>query len=347
LTTIVGVALIADVGLRADAFVLDRFGQYLESLRVQTGIPGLAAAVVDTRDIIWESGFGKQDLESSVTARPDTPFHLDGLTQIVTAAMVLRCVESGRLSLDDKVGQFRPSSPDANATLGQLLTHTSDSPSGLVFSYRPDRLEPLWPAIRACEGGSFRKTMSGLLEQMAMMDSVPGPDVVSLVPPAEGIPSPDDVARYKQALGRLAIPYAVDGQGRATPTRYTATTLTPGTGLIATVRDIARFDLALRGGVIVRLDTLTSAWQAPVGSKGQRLPHGFGWFVQSYNGVPVVWQFGTGENGSSSLLVTLPAQGTTVILLANSNGLAKPSTIASGDLTASAFGRLILGAFAH
>lgn len=338
------------ISLRAepDAFVLDRFGEYLESLRAQVGIPGLAATVVGTDDILWERGFGRQNLESAIPASPITGFHVDGVTQLFTTVMTLRCVESGRLSLDDRVGQFRPDSPDAAATIEQLLTHTSDSPSGLVFSYRPERLEPLWPAIRACGGGSFRKTLSNLLLADAMMDSVPGPDVLTLTPPAEGIPSAQDAERYKNALTRLAVPYSIDAQGRATPSRYTATTLTPGTGLISTVRDIARFDLALRGGDIIRLDTLTSAWQAPVGSKGQRLPHGLGWFVQNSNGQPVVWQFGTGDSGSSSLIVTLPARGITIILLANSNGLAKTSpALSAGDLTVSPFGRLILGVFAH
>lgn len=350
LTTIAAAAVLSSVGLRADpdAFVLDRFGEYLESLRAQVGIPGLAATVVGTNDILWERGFGRQDLESAIPASPITGFHLDSVTQMFTAAMTLRCVESGRLSLDDRVGKFRPGSPDAAATLAQILTHTSETPSGLVFSYKPERLEPLWPAIRACEGGSFRKTLAGLLEGTAMMDSVPGPDVLSLTPPAEGIPSAQDAERYKNALTRLAVPYAVDGPGRATASRYTATTLTPGTGLISTVRDIARFDLALRSGIIVRLDTLTSAWQAPVGAKGQRLPHGLGWFVQNSNGQPVVWQFGAGDTGSSSLIVTLPARGMTVILLANSNGLARTSpALSAGDLTVSPFGRLILGVFAH
>jgi len=351
LTTMVAAAVLMSVSLRAadpDAFVLDRFGEYLESLRAQVFIPGLAATVVGSNDIIWERGFGRQDLESAIAARPDTPFHTDSVTQMFTAAMALRCIESGRLSFDDRVGQFRPGSADAAATIGQILTHTSDTPSGLVFSYRPERLEPIWPAIRACEGGSFRKTLAGLLDRNAMMDSVPGPDAASLTPPAEGIPSPADAERYKKALTRLAIPYAVDGQGRATPSHYTATTLTPGTGLVSTVRDIARFDLSLRSGVIVRLDTLTNAWQAPVGAKGQRLPHGYGWFVQNFNGQPVVWQFGTGDTGSSSLVVTLPARALTIILLANSNGLAKTSpALSAGDLTVSPFGRLILGVFAH
>jgi CubicO group peptidase (beta-lactamase class C family) len=346
LTTVVAASLALSVGVRGDDFVVDRFGDYLDSLRQQTGIPGLAAALVGTNDIVWERAFGRQNLETAVLAKPDTPFHLDGATQIFTAAMVLRCVEEGLLSLDDRVSKFRANSPDANATLGQLLAHVSETPGGLVFNYRPERLEPLWPAVRACEGGSFRKTLANILERFALFDSVPGPDAPALVPPAEGIPSPESAARYSQTLGRLATPYAVDSQGRAVPSQYSSTTLTPSTGMISTVRDIARFDLALRNGAIIRLDTLTGAWEPPMGSRG-RLPHGYGWFVQSYNGMPVVWQFGAGDNGSSSLVVTLPARNLTLVLLANSNGLAKPSTLAQGDLTASAFGRLFLGLFAR
>lgn len=345
LTMAVGLSLLFGVSVRADDFVLDRFGDYLESLRVQAGIPGLAAAVVDTSDIIWERAFGRQDLETSVATRTDTPFHVDGVTQIFTAAMALRCVEEGRLLLDDRVGQFKAGSPEPNATISQLLSHTSETPAGLVFTYRPERLEPLWPVVRACAVGSFRKTLANLFEQLAMGDSVPGPDVIDLVPPAEGIPTPEAVERYRRTLGRLAAPYAVDSRGHASRSQYDATTLTPGTGVISTVRDIARFDVALKKGVILRPDTLAAAWQPPVGSNKQRLPHGYGWFVQSYNGAPVVWQFGDGDNSSSSLMVTLPARGLTLILLANSSGLSKPFALASGDLTVSPFGRLFLGVF--
>ena len=123
--------------------------------------------------------------------------------------------------------------------------------------------------------------------------------------------------------------------------------MTPGNGAISTVRNIARFDLALRKGVIVRPSTLADAMVAPVGANGQRLPHGYGWFVQTYNGMPVVWQFGVDDGGSSSLVITLPARGLTLILLANSSGLVRPLALASGDLNVSPFGKLFLNAFAR
>src|SRR5262245_65841417 len=105
LTSIVAFLLVFGANLRGDDFVLERFGDYLEQLRGQFGIPGLAAAVIDTQGIAWRRAFGKQDVEQSIATRPDTPFHVDAVTQIFTATMVLRCVEEGGLSLDDRVGK--------------------------------------------------------------------------------------------------------------------------------------------------------------------------------------------------------------------------------------------------
>jgi hypothetical protein len=189
--------------------------------------------------------------------------------------------------------------------------------------------------------------LSNLFEQLAMMDSVPGPDAATLVPPAEGIPTPETANRYRAVLGRLATPYAVDAAGRATKSQYVATTLTPGDGVISTVRDLAEFDLGLKKGFVLRPDTLALAWQPPVGAKGQRLPHGYGWFVQTSGGAPVVWQFGVGDNASSSMVVTLPARGITVILAANSSGLVKGFPLSAGDVTVSPFGKLIVGVFSR
>jgi CubicO group peptidase (beta-lactamase class C family) len=299
--------------------------------------------VVGPNGILWERAFGRQDIEKSVAVRPDTPFHLDGLTQLVTAALVLRCVEEGRLSLDDRIGQFKSNSPDANATIGQVLSHTSGPPNNLTFAYRPDRLEPLSRAVRACTDNSFRETVSNLLDRLAMINSVPGADIVHPELLTEGIPSPASVERYKSVLERLATPYSVDRRGRPSTSQYTETTLTPFGGLVSTVRDFAQFDLALRKGVLLRPETLAAAWRAPVGADGARLPHGLGWFVQTFNDEPVVWQFGVIPNASSSLVVTMPVRGVTLILLANSDGLVKPFTLTAGDVTVSPFGRLFLG----
>jgi CubicO group peptidase (beta-lactamase class C family) len=339
--------LTATVSLRGDALLFGLFENYLESLRKQAGIPGLAAAIVGENGILWERGFGLQDIERSVATRPDTPFHVDGLAQVLNSALALRCVEEGSLELDDRVSRFDRGSAEANATVRQLLTHTSMGAGGLVFNYSPTRLAPLSAIVPDCiDDDSFRETVANTLDRFAMRDSVPGPDA------AASLPAPDDdlfdrrtVERYQGVLARLATSYSVDKKGRATKSTHPATTLTPWSGLISTVRDLAEFDLSLRKSVLLRGDTLAAAWRNPVSGSGLPLPHAVGWFAQGYNGELVVWQFGVSESASSSLIIKVPGRGLTLILLANSDGLAVPLPLAAGDVNASPMGRLFLRLF--
>lgn len=331
---------------QAQVLVYDVFGAYLDSLRDQAGIPGLAAAIVDTNGIVWESAYGRQDVGRALPTRTDTPFNADGLTQTMTAAMVLRCAEERRVSLDDSLGTLEVDTTEPDATIRQLLTHTSGPSDNLTFLLRPERLAPLWPVVRACAADSYRETIANLLHRLAMFDSVPGPNIVSIAPPAEGVPDPGDVERYATILQRRAMPYVVDGRGRALQSSYPESTnaLTPSTGLVTTVRDLAKFDLALKQGILLESGTLEHAWSAP-SANGAPLPHGMGWFVQTYNGEKVVWQFGMVENASSSLMITLPVRGLTLIVMANSDGLVKLYSPAQGDVTLSPFARLFLNLF--
>jgi len=324
----------------ADDLVLSRFSDFLDALREQSGIPGLAAAIVSTNDVMWEHANGLQDVDRNIAVRTDTPFEIDASTQLLVAARILRCAEEGRLLLD------APADPNGGdgATVRQLLTHTTASADGLRFSYRPDRLAPLATAIAACTGDTFSGALISMLERFDMKDSVPGSDGTTWLP-ASADPGGSVAQRYASALRRLATPYTVDSKGKPSPSRYSTTALTPSSGLVSTVRDLAKFDLAIRKGVQLRAETLALAWTAPTGVGGQRLPHGMGWFVQSYNGEPIVWQFGVSDNGSSSMILTAPFRGLTLILLANSSGLARPFSLEAGDVTVSPFARLFLGIF--
>ncbi len=344
-TTIATALLVVHVPVKANDLVYARFGDFLEALRVQAGIPGMVAAVVGKSDVQWERVFGTADLDKNIPTRIDTPFHLDGLTEAFSASLVLQCAEQGRLSLDDRIGRFNADSPDAALTLRQVLTHTTGPADDLTYQYRPDRLEPLSIAIRSCTTDSYRETLGNLFDQSGMFDSVPGPDVPNLVPPAEGVLSSES-ERYKGILNRLAIPYAVDVTSRkAAVGENSSTTLTPTAGIVSTVQDLEKFDLALKNGILMKPDTLATAQRAPLAANGQRLPHGIGWFAQNYLGENVYWQFSTSDQGGSALMVIWPTRSLTFIALANSNGLTKPFNLGAGDLQASPVGKLFLSLF--
>lgn len=314
----------------ADDLVYSRFSDYLDSLRIQANIPGLAATVVGVSDVQWRRTYGLADVERNIAVRSDTPFAVDGLTQLVSASLALRCVSDGTARLTDRID---------GSTVAELLSHTSPGPNGPVFSYRPERLDSLAKVIAACNHTSFDDAMGMLLVRLAMIDSAPGLETLSIDWP------PLTRARYTSALERVAKPYSVDNRGRPLPSAYTARALTPASGLLASAEDFAQFDLALKKGVLFGSDLLAQAWTPPLDGAGARLPHGLGWFVQNYNGERVVWQFGVSDNASSSLILTVPGRGLTLILLANSQGLSRPFSLAAGDVLVSPFARLFLSIF--
>ena len=344
LIAVVGLAAALTVGVplhAADSLVLTRFGDYLEALRVNAGIPGMVATVVGVNDVAYERTFGQQDLERSVATRMDTPFHVDGLTQTMTAVLVLRCAEEGRISLEDQIARFAPGDPNEGATIRQILTHTTTNGT---FVYQPERFDVLKTVVDKCNTtsnttGSFRVAVNSTLERFQMNDSVPGPDAVAVPASPNGI-GQAAIDRFKANLERLAVPYAVDTQKRVTKSQYPTTGLRGGAGLISSARDYARFDLALKAGSLLSFDALSVAW-TPLGGR----PHGLGWFVQNYNGEKVVWSFGQGDNASSSLVLILPARSMTLVLLANSDGLSKSFNLANGDVTTSPFAKLFLELF--
>jgi len=322
--------------------VYTRLGSYLDALRIQAGIPGMTVALVGENDLLWEAAYGVRDVESSTANTTDTPYQVAGLTQMITASLVLRCVEDGRLSLDDPIGRFDPDNPDAGSTLRQVMSHSHGTSGSASFDYNLARLESLKFAVRNCTNDSFRETFANLLEQFDMVDSVPGPDILTLVPPDEGIPDAAEAKAYAAALARLATPYAVQGPGQVSRSVYPETTLTPSAGLVASTHDLAKFDIALKQGLIVKSETLAAAWAPPIGATGQPLPHGLGWFVQEYNGETIVWQYGLSKNAGSALLMSVPARGITLILLANSDGLVTPFDLSNGDVMVSPFAHVFV-----
>src|SRR5262245_66365132 len=80
---------------RGQSLAFSLFERYLEPLRVQAGIPGMSAAIVQDGQIVWEAGFGLSDVESNTRARPDTPYNVADLTETFTTLMLAQCAQRG------------------------------------------------------------------------------------------------------------------------------------------------------------------------------------------------------------------------------------------------------------
>lgn len=347
---------------RAEDLVYTRFGEFLEALRVQLGIPGMVAAVVGRNEVQWERVFGYADVEKKIPTRIDTPFVIDGLTESLSASLLLRCAEEGKVELTDVLAPPPPPPipgpddvPEPPLTIHEILTHTSGPAENPVYQYRPDRLNRLAPVLTGCSSASLPDTFSKMFEMSGMYDSVPSAAVSAPLPVLPGAPlalqqeaqaAAARFERYKSILLRLATPYAYDATTKKTAVgAYSPLPLTPTSAVISTVQDLEKFDLMLKNGILVTQETQAVAQRAPVSATGQRLPHALGWFAQNYLGENVYWQFGSSDQGGSALMVVWPTRSLTFILLANSNGLTKPFNLEAGDLRTSPVGKLFLQLF--
>ena len=344
----------------AQPFGWSRFDQYVESLRTQARIPGLSAVIIKDREIVWDRGFGFQDVEALVRTTSDTPYHVVGLTQVVSASLLLDCVERGKATLDTPARTFAPDAfPAASVTLQHLLTHTSTAePPGAAFQFDLQRYAALTAAVERCwTRRAYRELVkTEILNRFAMFDSVPGADILDPEVLAK-LPSEtydqDRIDTYAAILGRLAKPYRTD-KAKPTLVEYPSKTFDAASGLVTTVRDLAKFDVSLDESLLLDEETLQAMWTPPMPVAPPGLPsagavapmaHGLGWFVQTYQGQKIVWQFGQWPGVTSALYMKVPEQGLTFIILANGDGLAPAGSLETGDVTLSAFARLFLKYF--
>ncbi len=314
---------------------------YLESLRQQAGIPGMSAAVVQDGAVVWEYGFGYQDVQGRVRATPDTPYLVGDLSQTLAAVLLLQCVEQRHLNLGEPIRTYGSTVQESTATLGRVLSHTSDPVD--AFNYNPDRFLQLTAVMEWCAPQPYRKSVAHrILQRLAMKDSVPGTDWRVADPARDQAYDADDIERYQRVLERMAVAYRVSGRGRAERTELPPEGMTAGGGLVSTVRDLASFDAALDSSILLTEDTRALAWTPRTAPGGEALPAGLGWFVQTYRGERLVWHFGLIPNAYSSLILKLPARHLTFILLANGDALSAPFQLASGDVTRSLFATVFL-----
>jgi CubicO group peptidase (beta-lactamase class C family) len=329
----------------ASALAPPPFESYLESLRVQAGIPGMSAAIVQEGQIVWERGFGFQNQEARIRATPDTPYLIADLSETIASVLILQCAEQRRLNLDDQIRRYGVSLPEETATVRSVLSHTSAGTPGETFKFDPDRYAQLTPVVEACVPQPYRKTVAvNILERLAMIDSVPGQELPDPDTPVEQrLFATEIVERYRKVLDRLAVPYRVDGKKKnATRNDLAPNGINTATGLVTTVRDLARFDAALDTELLLKEDTRNLAWSNTINTQRAPLPTGLGWFVQTYRGETTVWHFGQISNAYSSLILKVPSRQLTLILLANSDGLSAPFQLDLGDVTRSVFATLFL-----
>jgi CubicO group peptidase (beta-lactamase class C family) len=304
---------------------LDRFEQQVESLRARLKIPGLSVAIVKDEELLWAKGFGSADLENRVPATPDTLYSIASLTKTFAATLVLQLVERGKLDLDEPVSHYSTDFKDDSVRIKHLLSHTSSGTPGERFQYSGQRYDSLTAVIEKKTGKRFVEVVvDTFFDPLGMSGSVPYHNVVDDADKWVSALGKEHLDRYRKSLASLAQPYAYYGDGEILHESYPPKdAIGAAAGLLSTVRDMAKYDIAIDRHVFLKKETQEKAWTPFVSNGGQRLPYGLGWFVTDYHGLELVWHSGQWGTGFSAMYVKVPEKHVSVVLLANSEALAE------------------------
>ena len=335
-----------------------RFEQELERLRIKFKVPGMSVAILMDQQIVYAHGFGLADIENKAPATEHTPYHIASLTKPFAATLVMRMVEQGRLSLDSKMSDILK---DTDFTVNGKAVHgyanLCKELKGLI-NYPGDKYEMkvrhhLSHTSRGVPGQKYRYSgwLYGLLTEM--LEQVSGKDferllVDEITGPLEmndTIPNPRQ-SRTEELLERRAKPYQIDETGKAVPSRYPGR-IRASAGMVSTVLDLAKFDIALDKNLIVSEKSKRQMFTATVSNSGQTLPYGLGWFVQKHGGADLIWHYGWQPDAYSSLILKAPEHRTTFILLANSDTASSKFDLDSGNVLNSPFAMLFLDFIAN
>lgn len=299
------------------------------------GIPGVSAAVALDHELRWSAGFGRADVENNVPATASTAYRLGSIAKTVTATAVLQLAEAGKLDLDAPVQRYVPSFPAKPwpLTCRHLLAHMGgvrwyadgemestrhyatvtdglamfrDDPlefePGTSFLYSSYGYNLLGAAVEGASGLGFLEYVRRNVFGPAGMERAQADDVFAIVPNrARGY--------QKSSTGEL----------RNSPLADTSNKI-PGGGLLATAEDVARFAMALQGGVLLHKDTLARMMTRQATREGRLTGSGLGVFLGERDGVREVWHTG-GQPRVSTVLYMRPEQRLSVVLLTNLEGI--------------------------
>jgi CubicO group peptidase (beta-lactamase class C family) len=107
------------------------FGQRVETLRKQIGVPGMAVAIVENNKVTFAQGFGSRALGKPERVDADTIFPTGSTGKAFTVAALGILVDQGRIGWDDKVIDHLPGFQmydpwvTREMTIRDLLVHRS------------------------------------------------------------------------------------------------------------------------------------------------------------------------------------------------------------------------------
>jgi CubicO group peptidase (beta-lactamase class C family) len=319
----------------ADARPRAAYGQAIAKSRAMLDdvlqlYPGTAVAVAVGDEIVWSTAFGFADVDRQRPVSRSTQFRIYEAAMPLTATVMARLAEEGRIDLDAPIQRYLPDAGESAlpVTLRALAAHLGGVRDLGEDEEVPGTCSGARDALRALGGGNpfvrpaglaLSVSRYGYMMLSAALEAATGERFADLL--NETIAGPtgmtstliDDPRRYLP--GRTQF-YERGFLGLLRSARTVDTSCRSGAGgLVSTTEDLVRFASALLRGEIVRRETLETMFTPQKTRTGQRTGYGLGWYVETdARGRRYVWHDGRGVGGRAAIVVVPHARLVTVML---------------------------------
>ena len=288
----------------------DKLDEYIEAAMRKQHIPGLSLAVVQDGKVIKSKAYGLANMELNVPATTGSVYQIQSITKSFIACGIVLLAEDGKIGLDDKITKYLSGLPQAwsEVTVRQMLTHTSGIPSFVqdqgsgaaivAFAQRTDSSEQIirWAAERPLKfapGEGRKYSSTGYHLAGMIIEKVTGKSWGQFL--HDRIFAPLGMTSTRVFSFEI-IPNRASGYNHFGDVPVNGLYFTPAImesaagGLVSTVEDMAKWEIALERGTILKPTTLAQM-AVPIKLKNDSIVqandgtrYGLGWDLPTWQG---------------------------------------------------------------
>jgi len=317
-----------------EAFNVAAVNAYLAAQVKLDNRVGLSVAIVKDGQVVLQKGYGKRSLDDGRPVEKDTLLAIGSVSKQFTCACVLLLGEDGKLSVNDPVAKYYPELTRAkDITLLDLMNHVSGYPDYYPLDFVDRRMQASIAEdelLRQYAGGKldfepgskYSYSNTGFILLARVVERVSGESFGAFLNRRILKPLGMDHTIYEPDLSdpRLAKGYttfalspaeAIDPEGKGW--------LCGAGGIYSTPGDLAKWDLALMSGKVLKPETYALMTSPRKLTSGKVSDYGCGVSVRFQGGRQVVAHTGavSGFNAYNSMV---PSTRSAVIMTCNLEG---------------------------
>ncbi|WP_133139166.1 serine hydrolase domain-containing protein [Legionella genomosp. 1] len=312
-----------------------RIDSIVQTAMQQNHIPGLALAIVENGQPLLIKGYGNAQLNPSRPVSTKSLFAIGSISKVYTAFAIMKLVQEGKVGLDDSILKYLPKAPAAwrAVTIRELLSHTSGIPQhqGPHLPWQRVWQQLARRPMQFAPGTNTRYNNFGFIVLGRVIERVSGQSLASYLQTIIFNPLDLNQTGFPATLNPPGLAngyHFVNGQYVPAPNRKPWQQMWGSGGIVSSIEDMAKWDMAMSAGKILSPQTYQQMWRPVTLKNGQ--PSGrnglfwsLGWQV-SYRNNKLVAQKDGAIRGYSSFMIRHIDDKISIILLTNTNKVRLP-----------------------